>query len=289
MIMNNYQKIIDRIFEQQESDCHWKSLPESDKRFKIYNHYTPTFRSTLWTLILLADLELDRNDTRVIKPLLDLQNQFFDERYNIYSLQDDHLPIPCLNGNMIYLDCYFNGELSEKSELAIDFFYKNQRFDDGEYVEAENEFCKNKSCYGKHTCYWGIVKLFKGLSFIPNEMRDYKINELLEKCINFVLIHNVCFSSRKPDKVMIKKIDKLTFPNMYKGDFLEILWLLKRESVHSPKMDNALKLLKSKQLESGKWELEQKVNNLATSIGAINKPNQFITKRAQEVLEYYNE
>lgn len=287
--MNNYQKIIDRIFEQQESDCHWKSLPESDKRFKIYNHYTPTFRSTLWTLILLADLELDRNDTRVIKPLLDLQNQFFDERYNIYSLQDDHLPIPCLNGNMIYLDCYFNGELSEKSELAIDFFYKNQRFDDGEYVEAENEFCKNKSCYGKHTCYWGIVKLFKGLSFIPNEMRDYKINELLEKCINFVLIHNVCFSSRKPDKVMIKKIDKLTFPNMYKGDFLEILWLLKRESVHSPKIDNALKLLKSKQLESGEWELEQKVNNLANSIGAINKPNQFITKRAQEVLEYYNE
>jgi hypothetical protein len=226
--MNNYQKIIDRIFELQDNDGHWKQLPESDKRFQIYNHYTPTFRSTLWTLILLADLELEKNDTRIVKPLLDLQNQFFDERYNIYSLRDDHLPIPCLNGNMIYLDCYFNGGLSEKSELAIDFFYKNQRFDDGEYIEDENEFCKNKSCYGKHTCYWGIVKLFKGLSFVPDELRDDKVNELLEKCINFVLLHNVCFSSRKPDKIMINKIDKLTFPNMYKGDFLEILWLLKK-------------------------------------------------------------
>lgn len=29
----------------------------------------------------------------------------------------DHFPIPCLNGNMIYLDAYFNRSLSEKRLL----------------------------------------------------------------------------------------------------------------------------------------------------------------------------
>ena len=38
---------------------------------------------------------------------------------------------------------------------------------------------------------------------------------------------------------MIKDIDNLTFPNMYKSDFLEILWLLKREKVQSEKLKPA--------------------------------------------------
>lgn len=41
---------------------------------------------------------------------------------------------------------------------------------------------------------------------------------------------------------MIRHIDKLTFPNKYCGDFLEILWFLKRERVHSDMLEPALAL-----------------------------------------------
>lgn len=85
---------------------------------------------------------------------------------------------------------------------------------------------------------------------------------------------------------MIKHLDKLTFPNMHKSDFLEILWLLKRENVKSDTLKPALKLLKSKQ-QDGFWNLERKVHNMTTSIGAVNRPNQFVSERAKEVLDFY--
>ena len=88
---------------------------------------------------------------------------------------------------------------------------------------------------------------------------------------------------------MINKIDKLTFPNMYKSDFLEILWLLKREKVQSKKIKSAIELLKGKKLLDGNWNLERKIHNMIISIGDVDKPNQFISKRATEVLEYYDE
>jgi len=284
----NKEKIINRIFNKQDKNGFWKLLPQNDKRYSTYLHYTPCFSATIWTLILLSDLKIDKNEKKAINSLNKVKEKLFDQKYGIYTLKEDHFPIPCLNGNMIYLDAYFNNKPTDYTYKVIDFFHKNQRFDDGEYKTEINEYCKNKSCYDKHTCYWGIIKLFKGLSHIPIKYRNEKANELISKCIDFVLLHKVCYSSKKKDKIMIKDIDKLTFPNMYRSDFLEILWLLKREKVHSKNIESALNLLKLKQLPNGNWNLERKVNNMVAGIGEINNENQFITNRANEILNYYN-
>jgi hypothetical protein len=286
--MNEYQRIIKEIFNFQDKNGCWKMLSESDKYYPDHLHYAPNFKATLWTLILLADICHDNADTRVKKSLKIIKDHFYDPKNNIYSLKKDKFPIPCLNGNIIYLESYFNSTISEKSLKTIEFFNNYQRFDDGKYITEKNKYCTNTSCYGQHTCYWGIVKLFKGLSFIPKISRNRSLNELLEKCINFILLHNVCFSSHRINKMMIKDIDKLTFPNMYKSDYLEILWLLKRENVRSENLNPAIDLLKSKRSPSGNWKLEKKVNNMITSIGNVNQSNQFVTKRAKEVLDFYN-
>ena len=286
--MPDYQKIIKEILDSQGKNGCWRMLSTSDKYYPDFLHYNPNFKATLWTLILLADICHDKNDIRVREPLKTIQDHFYDKKNKIYSLKNYLFPVPCLNGNIIYLESYFNGSISEKTLKAIEFFCKYQRFDDGNYITEKNKYCTNRSCYGQHTCYWGIVKLFKGLSFIPKKSRNRSINKLLDKCINFVLLHNVCFSSHRKNKIMIKDIDELTFPNMYKSDFLEILWLLKRENVRSENIKPTIDLLKSKRLSNGTWNLEKKVNNMTTSIGDINQPNQFVTKRAKEVLDFYN-
>jgi hypothetical protein len=74
---------------------------------------------------------------------------------------------------------------------------------------------------------------------------------------------------------------------MYHSDFLEILWLLKRENVRSENILPALQLLKSKQQPEGNWNLEKKVSNMVANVGAENKPNEYVTKRAIEVWEFY--
>lgn len=286
--MDKKEKIIAKIFEAQRANGFWKTIPETHKYYPDYMHYVPNFKATLWTLILLADLEHDSNDIRVEKPLKEIKKHFFDQKHGIYTLKQSHFPIPCLNGNMIYLDGYFNNSPGRKTLRALEFFSKYQRFDDGCYLGEKNEFCSNTSCYGKHSCYWGITKLLKGISFVPKQYRTKEINDLLSNCIQFVLLHNVCYSSRNDTKVMIKNMDKITFPNMYKSDFLEILWLLKREEVQSEHLGAAIGLLKSKQLVDGNWNLERQVHKMTTSIGAKDKTNEFVTKRAIEVLEFYS-
>lgn len=285
--MNQNEKIISKVFEQQQSNGCWKMLDVGHKYYPVYQHYVPNFKATLWTLILLADLELDPSDERVHRPLETIKNHFFDSKQGIYSLGDDHFPIPCLNGNLIYLDAYFNPSLSEQSLSAINFFSKNQRFDDGNYIEPKDVYCKNTSCYGKHTCYWGVVKLLKGLSFVPEKDRTPEAKSLVARCIDFVLLHRVCFSSRNPEKPLSNNIEKLGFPCMYKSNYLEILWLLKREGLHSRNVDEALKLLQSKQQPDGTWLLEKQVANMVASVGSENRSNPFVTQRANEILSFF--
>ena len=286
--MNDRQQLIERIFDSRNEEGLWKVIPETHKSYPDYLHYVPNYKASLWTLILLAELRCPANDERIRKPLARVKNHLFDPEYGIYTLKEDHFPIPCLNGNMLYLDCYFNGRPDEKSQSLLNFFCSYQRFDDGQYQEPKNRFCSNTSCYGQHTCYWGVVKLLKGISFIPEELRNEETLKLRQKCIDFVLKHKVCYSSRNPSRVMINKLDLLTFPNFYKGDFLEILWMLKREQVIAPELLPALQLLKSKQNGDGNWELERKMNNMVVPIGKVNEVNPYVTERAKEVVDYYS-
>jgi hypothetical protein len=130
-----------------------------------------------------------------------------------------------------------------------------------------------------------VTKLLKGISFIPKTQRTKEAQQLIENCIDFVLHHEVCFSSHHRDRFLHRDIGKLTFPNFYKSDFLEILWLLAREDVHDGKMSRALTLLPSKMKDDGLWGLEKSMN-VIVSIGQKDCANAFITERATEVLDY---
>ena len=74
---------------------------------------------------------------------------------------------------------------------------------------------------------------------------------------------------------------------MYQGDYLEILWLLKREEVKSRQMNKALDLLKSKMNPDSTSKTERQIKNLIVPIGNNNGENEWITRRARDVMDYY--
>ncbi len=282
------KSITSRIIESQDENGCWNVLNKSDKHYPALNYYVPNYNSTLWTLILLADIQCDPGISSLRKPLRTISNHFLEKNYNIYSIGKSHFPIPCLNGNMLYLHSYFQFEKKSVINGIIDFFAEYQRFDDGDFKTPSSfPYCSNRSCYGKHTCYWGIIKLFKGLSFIPKKRRSANAIKLIENCIDFILLHKVCFSSHDNSNFIHTNIKKLTFPNMYQGDYLEILWLLKREKVKSVQINTALNFLKSKMKPNSTWELEREIKNMVIPIRKSNYGNEFVTKRAREVLDFY--
>ncbi len=189
---------------------------------------------------------------------------------------------------MLYLHSYFHFEKKAVITGIIDFFAEYQRFDDGDFKTPSSfPYCSNRSCYGKHTCYWGIIKLFKGLSFIPKNKRSKNAKKLIKNCIDFILLHEVCFSSHNKSNYIHTNIKKLTFPNMYQGDYLEILWLLKKEKVKSKYIKKALNLLKSKMEPNSTWKMERPIRNLIIPITKKNYGNELITRRAREVIDCY--
>ena len=74
---------------------------------------------------------------------------------------------------------------------------------------------------------------------------------------------------------------------MYQSDFLEILWLLKREQIKSIHILRALNLLKNKMNQDSTWKIERQIKDLVIPIGKKNYGNELITKRAREVIGYY--
>jgi hypothetical protein len=279
---------IKQILAQQDRNGCWNVLTAEDKHYPALNYYVPNFKSTLWTLVALADIQAPVRSTYYHKPLNIISGHFFDRSAGIYSIGQSHFPIPCLNGNMLYLHGYFRWEKRAVTERIIDFFNEYQRVDDGDFkTPSAFPYCSNKSCYGQHTCYWGVIKLLKGISFLDHGRRSKGARELAQKCIDFILLHEVCYSSHNRAEYIAKRIPYLTFPNMYRADFLEILWLLKRERVHSPKMSKALELLKNKQKADRSWILERPNKDLLVPLHRSALGNELVTERAGDVSRYY--
>ncbi len=279
---------IEKILVKQDDSFRWGFDGKQARERPEYLYYSPNFKSTLWTLLLLADIKAPI-DIPQIKPSIQLiTERFYNPEHGIFSLPNKtRFPIPCLNGNMIYLHHYFKTSHSEMLDNTISFFAAYQRFDDGDFKTPKSfPYCSNVFCYGKHTCYWGVTKLLKGISFIPKIQRTKEAKQLIENCIDFVLHHEVCFSSHHSDRFLHRDIGTLTFPNFYKSDFLEIMWLLAREEVHDKKMSRSLELLRSKMKDGSFWELEKSMNTIVP-IGQKDCANAFITERATEVLDYY--
>ena len=277
------------ILERREQNGCWNVLRPGDKYYPDFQYYCPKYKSTLWTMIYLADIGCRTGLQELEKPFKMMSEHFFDEEYGIYSLGKSHFPIPCLNGNMLYLHNCFGFEDKQKTIRIIDFFTEYQRFDDGDFKTPTSfPYYNNRSCYGRHTCFWGIIKLFKGLSYIPQGKRSSNAELLIRKCIDFILLHNVCFRSHNKTELLHPTIGRLGFPHMYTSDFLEILRLLMREGVRDPKLDEALELLSSKQSSDGRWQLERKTSGLVVSFPAKKYGDYYITAGASEVMEFYS-
>jgi hypothetical protein len=280
------QQMIEQILLKQDEASRWGYAARQAGERPDYLYYSPNFKSTLWSLVLLADLKAPA-DLPQVQPALHLvTGRFYEPEHGVFRLPGmSHFPIPCLNGNMIYLHSYFGTLPSEMLEKIIRFFAAYQRFDDGDFKTPKDyPYFSNISCYGKHTCYWGVAKLLKGISFIPKNQRSKEAQELIENCIEFILQHEVCYSSRHPERFLHRDIEMLTFPNFYKSDFLEILWLLVREGVRELRMERSLELLRSRMIDDGNWELEKSMNTIVP-VGQKGCANLYITERAKEVLD----
>jgi hypothetical protein len=291
--------VVPRILAKQEPGGYWGS-PEN---FYLRGKY----KGTSWQLIILAELGADPQDERIksacefiLENSQDPESGAFSyisskevkgrkSANNVSSKGGDHERVlPCLTANMAWSLIRLGYLDDERVQKAIKWLIKYQRFDD-EPGKAPDEwpYKRWKRCWGERTCHSIIVKSLKVFAEIPPKSRTPEMEGCISRGAEHILNHHIHKRSQPPLRGSFKWL-KFGFPLMWNVDALEVLGLLAKLGYKDERMNEALKIMISKQNPEGQWILENTFNGrFQTSIERKGKPSKWITLNALRVLKLY--
>jgi hypothetical protein len=280
--------VVPKLLAKQNSEGYW-GKPED---FYIRSKY----KGTVWTFLLLAQLNADGKDKRIKKICEFILNISQDRRSGGFSYQGNtknggyHSKVsPCLTGNMIWCLIRFGYLHDQRVQQGINWITTYQRFDDKIPDSPKGwPYDKNKNCWGKHTCHMGVVKALKALSEIPIEKRSFEVKNTIKEGVEYLLKHHIHKRSHNLDKISKPTWFHFGFPLMWQTDSLEILGILVKLGYKDNRMQDAVNLLLSKQDSNGRWMLESTFyGRMQVNIERKGKPSKWITYHCLRVLKDY--
>ena len=257
--------------------------------------YSPKHRATTWQALFLAQAGLTGDDPRIRALGEYILENSFNEELGAFGWRTERKTgsrperIPCFMGNMVHALCAFGFGGDPRVRSNFEFLAKHQRFDDGGYKPQKEwpHFGREDRCWGGHTCYWGVTKLLRAMTVVPESYWTDEARGAKRKGVEFVLLHRLMWSSRNPSKPMIPgRNDPRTLraPLSYQDDVIEIASTLLRLGVKDPAVDETIDYVLSKRTERGRWILEATPNNMYTTWGKPGEESKWVTFRAMRML-----
>jgi hypothetical protein len=134
----------------------------------------------------------------------------------------------------------------------------------------------------------GAAKALKALAAVPENKRTEKINNKIGEISEYFLKHHIYKKSHDISKIARPGWLKLGFPLMYQTDILELSEILAGLKLKDGRMDDALETIRKKQMNDGRWKLENSFNGkLTVDIEKKGMPSKWITLKALKALEIY--
>jgi len=229
-----------KILARQKENTYWENKDSS---------YVPKFTGTGWQLPVLADLGVSSEDQRfanAVEHFFDLHNVEtggFSLRPRTQKLFEPHV---CNTGNMVRALAKAGYAKDERVVKAMNWLLSKQLTDSA----------WNCSPSGKHGSFLATVEPMWALSEMIKHEPKAEWKDSATKSAEFVLKHKI-YQSDKNDSVVLFDFLKIHYPTHYCYDFLHGLRVLSELGSHrDPRMDDALRLLRAKQLVDGRWPLE---------------------------------
>jgi hypothetical protein len=281
---------IAKILEEMEAPGYW---------VKPGPGYNPKYRSTVWALILLAQLgasvEEDERIHRACAYLLDhalsRQGQF---SYN----GAPGGTIDCLQGNLC-VALVALGVDDPRLETAFEWMARSVTGEGVAPVEdrqAPLRYYAYKcgplfacGANNKLSCAWGGVKVLLALGQWPAERRTALIQQAIQMGVDFFFSVDPA-SAAYPSGYAEKPNAswwKFGFPVFYITDVLQVVEALRRLGYgDDPRLANALALVCSKQDTHGRWLMEYDYTGKTwVDFGPKKQPNKWVTLRALHALQ----
>jgi hypothetical protein len=278
--------VVPAILAKQQPGGNW----EDPRAF-----YTGKYRSTVWQLIILAELGAAGDDPRVKRACEFVLDRSQDRTSGGFAVHTAERTgggratevIPCLTGNMVWSLRRFGYARDKRVQRGVDWLAEYLRFDDGETrPPADWRYKRFEACYGRHTCFMTVVKGLKALADVPESAQSAEVKRCIENSVEFLLKHYVYKSSHDPKKVAKPGWTRFGFPKMWQTDALEILLILTRLGVRDKRMQEAIDLVVAKQDDHGRWLLKDTFNDrFQVRIEIKGKPSKWVTLNALTVLK----
>jgi hypothetical protein len=263
--------------------------------------YNPKYRSTVWSIILLAQLGASvREDGRIEQACKYLIDHALVEG-GLFTSITSGAPsgtIDCLQGNL----CWSLTELGydhPRLESAYEWMARTVTGDGIAPVEekdAQVRYYAYKcgpvfACgvNNKLPCAWGGCKVMMAFSKLPANKKTPLIKKAIKQGVDFFFSIDPAtanYPSRLGDKPN-RAWWKFGFPVFYVSDILQIAEALTGLGYAKDKrLVNTLKIIREKQDENGRWLMEYDYSGKTwADFGVKKEPNKWVTLRALRVLK----
>jgi hypothetical protein len=261
--------------------------------------YNPKYRSTVWSLILLAQLGARvEDDERIERACAYYIDHAFNPGGQISTLGSPSGTVDCLQGNM----CWALTELGSTDPRLQTAFEWMARTLTGEGIAPASDKHALMRYYAgkcgpdfacgannKLPCAWGAVKVMLAFGNLPPENRTPLSDRAIERGVSFLLDTDPA-DADYPNGWTPKPSGnwwKFGFPVFYVTDILQIAEaLVTLGYAQDARLQNALTLIREKQDDHGRWQLEYDYRGKTWGeYGVKKQPNMWVTLRALRVLK----
>lgn len=260
-----------------------------------WNHpkkYMTRYTGTFWRFLFLLELGVDPRNP-LIQKTADylLKTAYSFERHMFVNEKESDMAI-CYTGYLLWamLKCglYNTPEVQD----CLQGFIGRIQFSDGD-AEVENP---EDGCMGKHTCIRLTIPVLRALQELKTVDNAVPVGKILLEGQEFLLKHHLYKRSHDLTKVMNPRLTKLTFPNFYYIDFLQMLELLLDMGCRDERMEDAYQaLLKKSSKDDGKWKLERLCNErgkndlfpIPVTLEERSMESKWITMKSLKVIKNY--
>ena len=262
--------------------------------------YRPKYRSTVWSLILVAQLGADGSDPRVRKAGNYLLENAIASSGAFSINRTPSMAIPCLNGNLIAALLDLGWLKDERLKRAVEW---EARAITGEGVapatdrNAALHYYRSGTCgpgfccsaNNRKPCAWGAVKAMLAFSKLSEQARTPLVRDAIQVGVDFLLGKDPASADypTPQDTKPSRSWFQFAFPVFYVTDVLQNLEALTALGhAADPRLRRAVEWVLDKQDELGRWKLEYSYRGKTwVDIEQKGKPSKWVTLRALRVLK----
>lgn len=262
--------------------------------------YNPKYRSTVWSLILLAQLGASANeDVRVARACNYLLDHMAEGgKFTSTTSGAPSGTIDCLQGNLLW-SLMELGYDDPRMDAAYEWMARTVTGEGIAPVEDKDapvRYYAYKAgplfacgVNNKLPCAWGGVKVMLALSKVPEARRTHLIRKAITQGVDFFLgidpstAKYPTWNDAKPNRAWWK----FGFPVFYVTDLLQLAEMMVGLGYgNDRRLKNTLDIIREKQNEDGQWLMEYEYTGKTwLGFGEKKQPNEWVTLRAVRVLK----